>query len=369
MVTSMRYEVRSLPENVQRILPREHLAAALRAPENAAPAVRALAAGWRAVAGEDDAALVQIGLRYFRENNFVYSLSPGTYRSDQLEEFLFRRRIGFCEHFAGAFASLMRLAKVPARVVVGYHGGEYNPLGQYVRVSQADAHAWCEVWLKGVGWQRVDPTSATAPDRINSGMASYLESRGGEGGASGRQASERFGWRRAWRETRMLWDTLAYQWDLRVMNYDQENQLAFFAALGLERIGDGGRLTLVIASLCLVVAALAAWLRRSGRRRVRDPAARAYAQFCNALAAIGLRREPWEGPGRFAARAASEFPAHAGRIHRVGELYSNLRYAISPPPVAELLQEINALVRMLKKRQTATLPKVAKVASDTRASS
>src|SRR5262249_56107165 len=94
-----------------------------------------------------------------------------------LDEFLFRRRVGFCEHYATSFATLMRLAGIPARVVVGYLGGEYNDLGHFVLVRQADAHAWCEVWFPENGWTRVDPTNAVAPGRANLDLTSFLETR------------------------------------------------------------------------------------------------------------------------------------------------------------------------------------------------
>jgi len=51
-------------------------------------------------------------------------------------------------------------AGIPARVVTGYQGGELNPVDQIISVRQSDAHAWAEVFLKGRGWVRVDPTAA-----------------------------------------------------------------------------------------------------------------------------------------------------------------------------------------------------------------
>ncbi len=68
----------------------------------------------------------------------------------------------------------MRAAGVPARVVTGYQGGDINPVGNYLIVRQSDAHAWAEVWLKGRGWVRVDPTAAVAPSRIESGISTAL---------------------------------------------------------------------------------------------------------------------------------------------------------------------------------------------------
>ena len=73
-----------------------------------------------------------------------------------VDEFLFDTREGFCEHYAGAFVVLLRAAGIPARVVIGYQGGVYNPAGDYVLVRHSDAHAWSEVWLAGRGWLRLD---------------------------------------------------------------------------------------------------------------------------------------------------------------------------------------------------------------------
>jgi hypothetical protein len=157
-----------------------------------------------------------------------------------------------------------------------------------------------------------------------------------------------------WHEARMLWDTVAYHWDVRVMNYDKEGQMTLLAALGLEDIGDGGQLTVVVVIVCAAVAALAAWLRRSGKRRAHDPAGRAFARFCAALEATGVRREPWEGPQHFTMRAAAHFPSHAPRIRRIGELYTSLRYGKTAPAVAELVKEVRALVKAAPGRKRTT---------------
>ena len=85
---------------------------------------------------------------------------------NSVDDFLFNTRRGFCEHFASAFTMLARAAGIPARVVTGYQGGEFNPMSGYLIVRQSDAHAWSEVWLEGRGWVRVDPTAAVAPERI-----------------------------------------------------------------------------------------------------------------------------------------------------------------------------------------------------------
>ncbi|MFX8813075.1 transglutaminase-like domain-containing protein, partial [Acinetobacter baumannii] len=91
--------------------------------------------------------------------------------------FLFSKKAGLCEHYAGAFVVLMRALDIPARVVTGYQGGEYNTYDNYMIVRQSDAHAWAEVWLTGQGWVRIDPTSAVAPERIDQGATFTSRSR------------------------------------------------------------------------------------------------------------------------------------------------------------------------------------------------
>ena len=102
-------------------------------------------------------------LDWFRDNGLEYTLEPGITTIDSVDTTLFDSKRGFCGHFASAYAMLMRAAGVPARIVTGYLGGEWNPVGGYLIVRQSDAHAWTEVWLEGSGWTRIDPTAVVAP--------------------------------------------------------------------------------------------------------------------------------------------------------------------------------------------------------------
>ncbi len=116
---------------------------------------------------------VQILKKFFLENNFSYTREPGTYAN--LDEFLFDRRLGFCEHFAGAYATLARALEIPARVITGYQGGEWNEAGDFLRVTQADAHAWTEIRNPSGSWIRIDPTFWIAPLRIELGGLNYFQ--------------------------------------------------------------------------------------------------------------------------------------------------------------------------------------------------
>ena len=99
-------------------------------------------------------------------SGFSYTLAPGDYGRDAVDEFWLDRKDGFCEHFAAAFVVVMRAAGVPARIVTGYQGTDPPPVDGYYIVRQSSAHAWAEYWQAGTGWVRADPTAAVAPDRI-----------------------------------------------------------------------------------------------------------------------------------------------------------------------------------------------------------
>ena len=110
-------------------------------------------------------------LLWFNQEPFHYTLSPDTLGYNAIDDFLFRTRRGFCEHYASSFVFILRAAGIPARVVTGYQGGELNR--DYMIVRQADAHAWAEAYINGQ-WQRFDPTAAVAPSRVEQGSRNTL---------------------------------------------------------------------------------------------------------------------------------------------------------------------------------------------------
>ena len=340
------YEVISRPDNRETELPADQRRETLRPPARISPQLQALVAGWRRT-HPSDRDLAEAALRYFRSERFTYSLEPGTYEGPgALDEFLFQRRTGFCEHYAAAFATLMRVAGLPSRVVLGYHGGEYNARGRYVIVRQSDAHAWCEVWIKGEGWLRLDPTDVIAPARLTSGLASYLENRAANSASSAAASSAAVGWREVRRDLRLVWDNLSYQWDLHVLSFDGDGQKSFLATLGF---GDFRWLEMTLAQVvgaALLLGVLGLWQRRP-RRVAADPVGQAYARFCAVLAAAGVRREPWEGPLHFGERAAAHCAPQAAAIREITTLYARLRYAAAPPPPAAFLRAVRSLPRLV----------------------
>ena len=353
---TLHYEVVSRPENRELTLAPDQREAALAVAGRISPEVQALVGKWTA-SGAGGRAVVDAALRHFGAEAFSYTLQPGTYGEDALDEFLFQRRAGFCEHYAAAFATLMRVAGIPSRIVIGYHGGDFNKLGQYVIVRQAHAHAWCEVWLRESGWVRIDPTKAIAPERIGAGLETYFENRANQTAAAAGGGEARARWRNAMQEARLAWDSINYHWDLHVQNFDEENQRTFLAMIGFGRFAWPAILTWSALAIAVVLGILGLWLRRSVRVRG-DETARAYARFCRVLSAAGVDREPWEGPVHFAARAALAFPEHAAALRALGAQYAALRYAPAPPPLAPFLAAIRALPHLRRTATPASMPRL-----------
>ena len=185
----------------------------LELPATANPRLRVLGAQWRAEAAAPEARL-ELAHRWFMQQGFRYTLTPGSLgRSDPLDGFLFETQAGFCEHFAASLSALMRAAGVPARVVVGYQGGDWQrPIGAaaYLELRNSNAHAWSEIWLPNQGWVTVDPTAWVVPEQIRQSLAASL--------------------RRplpAWLQVAAAqWDGLDYRWQLWVMGFDRQRQIA-----------------------------------------------------------------------------------------------------------------------------------------------
>jgi transglutaminase-like putative cysteine protease len=328
-----RYEMRSYPQYRTGPLTEVERIRALRLPSRGNPRARALATGWRERDPRPEA-VVGAALALFREQAFYYTLTPPLLGVDGVDDFLFRTRQGFCEHYASAFVFLMRSAGVPARVVTGYQGGERNELGDYLIVRQSDAHAWAEVWLPERGWVRVDPTAAVAPARVQDGLYAavadpdqlpFLVRRGGD--------SE-------WlRQLALSWDSLNNSWNEWVLAYGPDRQKEFLSGLGFGPVDWGEMtvgMTVLLGGFGLIVAGL-----RWRSRLARDPVARAWQRFCARLAQRGLARGPHEGPLAFAERVAASRPELAEPVWEIARLYAALRYGpIAPPADLRQLQRL-----------------------------
>ena len=174
---------------------------------------------------------VQHVLAWYKQNHFSYTLTPGTLAQNRVDGFLFQSRQGFCEHYASSFTMLMRYVGIPARVVVGYQGGQFAPDGQSWEIRQMDAHAWTEVQLDGK-WQRIDPTFIIAPNRIDQGMQDFMQN---DQSVFGENSTSIWKYQQfnALKTLRVWSDYASYQWQSKVVGYDAEKQTSWMAKLGL----------------------------------------------------------------------------------------------------------------------------------------
>ncbi len=305
--------------------------AALELPAGFNPRTAEMMADWRKEAIRD-ADIVQRALMYFNQEQFHYTLNPPLLSNHTVDEFLFETRQGFCEHYASAFTVMMRMAGIPARVVTGYQGGWYNEIGAYMLVRQSDAHAWSEVWVRGSGWTRIDPTAAVAPDRVEQGAVDSLAQR--------RHMLD-FEWLRNMRNS---FDLFQHGWNNWVVAFGSDNQSRLFTNFGLDFL-DSTKLVTALIAIILIISAvmfmLAPLLLRVRSSHKQDPLLRLWQKFIRKLKKAGFISHPSMGPMELAANASCQLEYKDDGISRIAELYMLCRYSKNTGNLVELAALIN----------------------------
>ncbi|MCY0879306.1 MAG: transglutaminase-like domain-containing protein [Firmicutes bacterium] len=149
------YSLRAL-RDAPRAVPPPRLAVDLEVPANLSPRVGQLA---RRLAGRlrSPWQAAQV-IKQYLDTHYRYSAAITPARVDVVNHFLFGDRKGYCDQFSTAFIMMMRTLRIPARWVVGYAAGTWDPAQHAYLVRADDAHAWAEIWIHGVGWVPIDPT-------------------------------------------------------------------------------------------------------------------------------------------------------------------------------------------------------------------
>lgn len=193
---------------------------------------------------------LQALITFFKKNQFVYSLETPSY--DTMDEFLFDKKLGFCEHFASSFATLARLLNIPSRVVIGFQGAELNTYGDYLVVRDKYAHAWTEIYLPDKGWIRIDPTSFVAPERLTQGLFWDKQTQ-----------EEKRTFAGQWLTTISLFvDSVNHRFALFLMNYNLEQQFSLLALLGLGSWKIKHLFSFLLALITLIFVIGYLWSRR-----------------------------------------------------------------------------------------------------------
>ena len=326
--TRIRYDATSFANyKLGKVLNEREKTMSLQIHDNENPRTIKLAESWQGLSPTDK---VNSALQMFRTQTFIYTLNPPRLGKDGVDDFLFNTKRGFCEHYATSFVYLMRAAGVPARIVTGYQGGELNPNGNYLIVRQSDAHAWAEVWLEGKGWQRVDPTAAVSPERIEQGIAAAID----ETDLLPMMARPDFP---LLKKAFLNWDSVNNGWNQWVLGYDDQKQMEFLKKLSGK---DFSLMDLVIwmsATIVMVMAITFLVLLKTNQRKP-SPAQALYTQYLNKLKHANLQPYSHEGALDFGQRAALALPHQQAAILEIAERYNLLEYSQAPDVL--LLQEL-----------------------------
>lgn len=337
----LRYDMISYPDYQITELKDSELRVNLLLPERLHSQTRSLVTQW-INEGLSKQQLVDRALELFSEEDFYYTLKPPLLNKDRVDQFLFETRQGFCEHYASAFVVMMRAAGIPARVVLGYQGGEYNPIGDYLIVHQRNAHAWTEIWLDDQGWLRVDPTAVISPLRVIEGIESVLP----ESDLniiplvfSGNSLA-----RDLWRQFRYRWDAANNKWNQWVISYGPDRQKNFLAQLGMQDIDWGGMALLIAVFISLIILYMAFILFRQPPHSKKDTVKFLYDQFCKKLSHRGgIHRAVHEGPVDFCRRAVIKRHDLSKQIKLITDIYIAVRYGSDNSKIDILRRHIKAL--------------------------
>jgi transglutaminase-like putative cysteine protease len=320
--TRTRYGVTALPDGRLRERAGVDRGAYLQLPPGLSPAMKELARK-TAAGARSGREILQRFEEFYRAGGFRYVTSGLPTGDRPLDTFLFDRRQGNCEFFASSLATLLRQAGVPARLVGGYLGGEYNELGGYYAVTEDRAHVWVEASLDGSDWTTVDPSRWA----VNAGE---------------RDRRARPGMLARLRQTA---DAVEYFWTRTVISYDLEKQLEVVRGAGRRWSGVKPRLPglgFAVTSVALLLVAGIVYALRFRRRQ--PPEEKLLGMLFSRLQKQGRLPPGYTGMGLFRLADHLRDPVVQAFAERYGAAVYHDR-----PLTAEEYRELRGLVRQVGK--------------------
>jgi transglutaminase-like putative cysteine protease len=237
---------------------------------------------------------------------------------DRIDWFLFDLQRGYCDYFASAMAVMLRSQGVPARIVSGYAGGEYNAETGLYEVRQNVAHTWVEVYFPTYGWQRFEPTPASyttppeRPERAATGESTGEDAIDPAAGGSNRRNIDLDAIERRLAE-------------LEGESVDPERIRQILAAQNAQiQRETWTRRGLIASGVGLVGLVALAFLRRP---RGVGPATLAYGRMLSIARWGGLGPRESVTPQEFATQLAEHLPAHRRPLDELAGAYTRERYS------------------------------------------
>ena len=300
---------------------------------------------------QDDLSLAQAVLDNFREQTFFYTLKPPVLFENSLDQFYFDTKQGFCAHYASAFTYLMRAAGIPARMVTGYLGGEYNPNGDYYAVYQYEAHAWSEIWLEGIGWHRVDPTAAVDPSRVENGLSDELLLEQ----ASLNDSLFNFTSYRnlaLFKAIRLQFSAIDYQWTRWVIGYSARKQYDLMSRWfgQLKPWKTAAIIGLSFISMVLIIWLFARLSKRKITHHYKTPWLDLYHQLITLLAVHHIDKPLAMSASDFSQVASQKLPHLARELAAFNHCFTQLNYQqVSQKEQFMYLQKMKSILSTIKK--------------------
>jgi transglutaminase-like putative cysteine protease len=272
---------------------------------------------------------------------FTYTRDlPATAGQATLPYFLFERRAGHCEYFSTAMVVMLRSLGIEARNVNGFLGGQWNEFGNYLVVTQNEAHSWVEAWFPGYGWVTFDSTPA-GPGSTDV-IASWF-----------------------W-PGRILFDGIQHRWNKWVLDYTADDQIGIFAGLlGSRAVAESTPSASVpprsdprpIGAMAILLLAFVGWLWARGGAATSSPATQMYMQLRTATTRAGIGVPPGLTPQALATRIRKERSAAGRAAERVVDLYLRARYGheeLGDSDLREMRQALRVARRTLYARHSNT---------------
>lgn len=291
--------------------------------------------------GKGEAETVNELLYYFRKNGYSYSLTPEPVSN--IDDFLFKTKTGFCEHYAGTMASLLRYLGIPARVVIGFQGGTPSFFDNYISVRATDAHAWVEYYdHTAKRWRRSDPTAALDPARVSVGSETYLEAH-----KDLMPAWLPGTWARQYFRLRAFADELDASWTGFLLRFDLARQKELLAKLGMEEVMIRALLVFLVLSAGLFLAVL--YFFEAQKSESLSVEEKIYRQLLRKLKRKwNLQKAANEGPLTLMKRIESQSPELAPQVEPILGRLILARFGNTPLTAANaksLRREIGKLTR------------------------
>lgn len=360
--TMWRYKIKSsLNYQISAKEPQAQLTLGLQYPKNN-PQIKALGQQWAQQfinSTQSTTDIIKHAELFFKQGKYLYANNNEPYTGEnQLDQFLFNRKLGYSQHYASSLTLLLRAAGIPARLVAGYRGAEKVGLTNMYTVNEHHAHAWVEAYVpfeqtfiehsknnssnqQATGhWQRIDPAlwltdlfSSNTEQRTEQGaeqgaeqLSEQKNSAITELAASNKSKKQKDQQKNKAKQQATSWLDNLNQWTL---NFDAQKQSTLAGKLGIKHLLWWHLVAIAFALLLLLALSIYLSLRYLNRSKKLPAHVQVYHKLCKKLAKKGTTRLPYEGAQSYFTRCANEKHLQDGHFEKLSQTYLKLAYGNS----------------------------------------